>query len=366
MKTLRTFAAAAFVLFAAASCQKTPTGDANVSFESGSYSFYLEDGPNFDIPIHIEGDDIAYPMTVTITDVPSTDESVVYSVRNEDWRFIERRVVVNSPEETPVVTVRCYNTDAEEFRFKIGIEAVDNGGQIGAVHETEITVRTQVYDVEGVYTASGILASSAATAPYEEDWTFIVEGTTVGFTGLLGEDAMVDESTWPIIGDGYRIAEGANAGKVGMTYVLGLENYINAYEFEGIGPCYVAPGVVAGGGIYLDGVSLVMEQTDGSHIQLAALTDGSTTMQLDESSSITYALYDFNTEEFIGYTYGGQFYVDGNTVTKAGTGSDTPSGDEAASNAAPQRKAVLTNVETGEKLVCDMTPIKTDRNISIR
>ncbi len=30
MKTLRTFAAAAFVLFAAASCQKTPTGDANV------------------------------------------------------------------------------------------------------------------------------------------------------------------------------------------------------------------------------------------------------------------------------------------------------------------------------------------------
>lgn len=69
MKTLRTFAAAAFVLFAAASCQKTPTGDANVSFESGSYSFYLEDGPNFDIPIHIEGDDIAYPMTVTITDV---------------------------------------------------------------------------------------------------------------------------------------------------------------------------------------------------------------------------------------------------------------------------------------------------------
>ena len=39
-------------------------------------------------------------------------------------------------------------------------------------------------------------------------------------------------------------------------------------------------------------------------------------MPLDESSSITYALYDFNTEEFIGYTYGGQFYVDGNTVTK--------------------------------------------------
>lgn len=364
MKTFRILATAAIAMFAAASCQKNQVSDAIVSFESESYSFYLEDGPNYDVPIKISGNSIAYPITVTVTDVASDDEEVVYNERNVDWRFIDQKIVINSADETPVVTVRCYNAELEEFRFKIGIEAVDNGGQAGAIKETEIIVRTQVAAVAGSYTAKGKLSKNDGTTDYSETWTFMTDGTMVGFTGLLGEDAMSDENTWPIIGDGYKIAEGANAGKVGMTFVLGLENYINAYEFNGIGVCYLAPGIVTGNDIFLDGLSLVMEQTDDNSIKMAALTDGSTSLPLDESYSITYALYSYETEEFIGYTYGGEFFVEGNTVTR--TTGDTPSGYSAASRSLAEHKAVLTNVRTGETVIVDMSPVNTDRNVTLK
>ena len=55
MKTLKTFAFAAAALVLLASCNKSKdiVSDAVVSFSSEVNAFYLEDGPNFDVPIEI-------------------------------------------------------------------------------------------------------------------------------------------------------------------------------------------------------------------------------------------------------------------------------------------------------------------------
>lgn len=366
MQLFKSFFVAATAIALAVSCQKTPVVDASVSFESQNVSFILEDGPEFSIPLTVTGSNISYPLTVTLTDIASTDDNIVYNERDVDWKFTDSRVVINSADEIPVVKVTCINPDLEQYRFKIGIESVDNGGQVGAINETEISISTILSGIDGLYSVKGTYyTSSGSEIPgYEESWVFIREGSTVGFTGLLGMDGTIDSSIWPITGEGFVVSEGENAGKAGILFALGLDNYINIADISGMGMYYIAPAVITTTNtMYSNGVSLVMEQTDDSHVKMTSLTDGGSIVQpFEDSYRLTYALYDVETESFGGYIYGGALKVDDNTVSKYDTGT---SGATTTAGTSDTRKILLTNIRTGESVVAEARTVTVEKD-SIR
>ena len=152
MKTLKTFAFAAAALALLASCNKSKeiTSDAVVSFSSEVNEFYLEDGPNFDVPIEVKGSNITYPVTIRVTDVADTEEEG-YSERNVDYRFVNRDVVVESAEDTPVVTLRIINAKAEYLFTQIEIQTVDAGGKVGEVSKAYVIAVPQLNYVAGLY-----------------------------------------------------------------------------------------------------------------------------------------------------------------------------------------------------------------------
>ena len=168
MKTLKTFAFAAAALALLASCNKSKeiTSDAVVSFSSEVNEFYLEDGPNFDVPIEVKGSNITYPVTIRVTDVADTEEEG-YSERNVDYRFVNRDVVVESAEDTPVVTLRIINAKAEYLFTQIEIQTVDAGGKVGEVSKAYVMAVPQLNDVAGWYHVKG---TNAKAEEVTEQW----------------------------------------------------------------------------------------------------------------------------------------------------------------------------------------------------
>ena len=236
MKAYRTIVLAGLAVLAAASCEKATVSDAVVSFEQDSYVCFLEEGPNFSVPVKVSGANVTYPMTVKIVDIPAADDND-YSERNVDYRFLERELVINSAEETPAFTVRIINNEESIFDIALKIETV-SAGSIGQISQTEILIAPEVAFYSGSFAAKGTNDGKAHT----EQWDFVFgKNNAIGFWGLLGETQAAG-AEYPVTGTMVK-----EEGKTFFVFPLGVDNAVGAYYFdlpEGMTACIIAPIVV--------------------------------------------------------------------------------------------------------------------------
>lgn len=292
MKAFRTIVLAGLAVLAAASCEKATVSDAVVSFEEDSYVYFLEEGPNFSVPVKVSGANVTYPMTVKIVDIPAADDND-YSERNVDYRFLERELVINSAEETPAFTVRVINNEESIFDIALKIETV-SAGSIGQISQTEILIAPEVAFYSGSFAAKGTKDGEAHT----EQWDFVYgKNSAIGFWGLLGE-TQAEGAKYPVIGTMVK-----EEGKTFFVFPLGVDNAVGAYLFnlpEGQTACIIAPIVVtADNRAYTSG-----------ELYFQALDTDNYAVGLGEGQYLSYGLFDNKTGKFMEYTYGGQLAVE--------------------------------------------------------
>lgn len=292
MKAFRTIVLAGLAVLAAASCEKATVSDAVVSFEEDSYVYFLDEGPNFSVPVKVSGANVTYPMTVKIVDIPAADDND-YSERNVDYRFLERELVINSAEETPAFTVRVINDEESIFDIALKIETV-SAGSIGQISQTEILIAPEVAFYSGSFAAKGTKDGKAHT----EQWDFVFgKNNAIGFWGLLGETAE-SGAEYPIIGTMVK-----EEGDTFFGFALGVDNAVGAYLFnlpEGKTACIVAPIVVTEDN---------RAYTSGD-LYFQALDTDNYVVGLGKGQYLSYGLFDTKAGKFMGYTYGGQLSVE--------------------------------------------------------
>lgn len=292
MKAFRTIVLAGLAVLAAASCEKATVSDAVVSFEEDSYVYFLDEGPNFSVPVKVSGANVTYPMTVKIVDIPAADDND-YSERNVDYRFLERELVINSAEETPAFTVRVINDEESIFDIALKIETV-SAGSIGQISQTEILIAPEVAFYSGSFAAKGTNDGKAHT----EQWDFVFgKNNAIGFWGLLGETAEAG-AEYPIIGTMIK-----EEGDTFFGFPLGVDNAVGAYLFnlpEGKTACIVAPIVVTDEN---------KAYTSGD-LYFQALDTDNYVVGLGKGQYLSYGLFDNKAGKFLGYTYGGKLSVE--------------------------------------------------------
>lgn len=292
MKAFRTIVLAGLAVLAAASCEKATVSDAVVSFEQDSYVYFLEEGPNFSVPVKVSGANVTYPMTVKIVDIPAADDND-YSERNVDYRFLERELVINSAEETPAFTVRVINNEESIFDIALKIETV-SAGSIGQISQTEILIAPEVALYSGSFAAKGTIDGEAHT----EQWDFVFgKNNAIGFWGLLGE-TQAEGAKYPVIGTMVK-----EEGKTFFGFTLGVDNFVGAYIFNlptGKTECIIAPIVVTDDN----------RAYTGGELYFQALDTDNYVVGLDKGQYLSYGLFDTKTREFMGYTYGGPLAVE--------------------------------------------------------
>ena len=292
MKAFRTIVLAGLAVLAAASCEKATVSDAVVSFEQDSYVCFLEEGPNFSVPVKVSGANVTYPMTVKIVDIPAADDND-YSERNVDYRFLERELVINSAEETPAFTVRIINNEESIFDIALKIETV-SAGSIGQISQTEILIAPEVAFYSGSFAAKGTNDGKAHT----EQWDFVFgKNNAIGFWGLLGETKAAG-AKYPVTGTMVK-----KEGKTFFVFPLGVDNAVGAYYFdlpEGQTACIIAPIVVTDDNRAYTGGELYFQALDTDNYAVG----------LDEGEYLSYGLFDNKTGAFMGYTTGDKLSVE--------------------------------------------------------
>ena len=292
MKAFRTIVLAGLAVLAAASCEKATVSDAVVSFEQDSYVCFLEEGPNFSVPVKVSGANVTYPMTVKIVDIPAADDND-YSERNVDYRFLERELVINSAEETPAFTVRIINNEESIFDIALKIETV-SAGSIGQISQTEILIAPEVAFYSGSFAAKGTNDGKAHT----EQWDFVFgKNNAIGFWGLLGETEAAG-AKYPVTGTMVK-----EEGKTFFVFPLGVDNAVGAYIFnlpEGKTPCIIAPIVVTDDNRAYTGGALSFQALDTDNYAVG----------LGKGQYLSYGLFDTKSGKFMGYTTGGQLAVE--------------------------------------------------------
>lgn len=292
MKAFRTIVLAGLAVLAAASCEKATVSDAVVSFEQDSYVCFLEEGPNFSVPVKVSGANVTYPMTVKIVDIPAADDND-YSERNVDYRFLERELVINSAEETPAFTVRVINNKESIFDIALKIETV-SAGSIGQISQTEILIAPEVAFYSGSFAAKGTNDGKAHT----EQWDFVFgKNNAIGFWGLLGETQAAG-AEYPVTGTMVK-----EEGKTFFVFPLGVDNAVGAYYFdlpEGKTACIIAPIVVTDDNRAYTGGELYFQALDTDNYAVG----------LGKGQYLSYGLFDNESGKFMGYTTGDKLSVE--------------------------------------------------------
>ncbi len=292
MKAFRTIVLAGLAVLAAASCEKATVSDAVVSFEQDSYVCFLEEGPNFSVPVKVSGANVTYPMTVKIVDIPAADDND-YSERNVDYRFLERELVINSAEETPAFTVRVINNEESIFDIALKIETV-SAGSIGQISQTEILIAPEVAFYSGSFAAKGTNDGKAHT----EQWDFVFgKNNAIGFWGLLGETQAAG-AKYPVTGTMVK-----EEGKTFFVFPLGVDNAVGAYYFnlpEGKTACIIAPIVVTDDN----------RAYTGGELPFQALDTDNYAVGLGKGQYLSYGLFDNKSGKFMGYTTGDKLSVE--------------------------------------------------------
>ena len=292
MKAFRTIVLAGLAVLAAASCEKATVSDAVVSFEQDSYVCFLEEGPNFSVPVKVSGANVTYPMTVKIVDIPAADDND-YSERNVDYRFLERELVIKSAEETPAFTVRIINNEESIFDIALKIETV-SAGSIGQISQTEILIAPEVAFYSGSFAAKGTNDGKAHT----EQWDFVFgKNNAIGFWGLLGETEAAG-AKYPVTGTMVK-----EEGKTFFVFPLGVDNAVGAYYFdlpEGKTACIIAPIVVTDDNRAYTGGELYFQALDTDNYAVG----------LGKGQYLSYGLFDNESGKFMGYTTGDKLSVE--------------------------------------------------------
>ena len=228
MKSTKILLAAFASLLLVASCEKTngPTGTAAVGFKSAE----IETGLGAEyiyIPLSVAGDATAYPCTVNIE---VKEYSGSFAAKEDvDYIITSKDIVVASAESKPSIEIRILNPeDADELRFALDIK----GASVSSEMVASTLIRCAKSELDRVCGTYSVVGTSDGAA-YSEKWKISNDNGAILISGIYGEkDGLV--GTYK---DGV------------VSFELGGENPIGAYNFTGIGEAYVAPafGYVADG-----------------------------------------------------------------------------------------------------------------------
>ncbi len=320
MKQLRAIVCAVLAVLAFASCEKnegqTNKGDAKVGFEQSEYLAFMEDAPNFDIPVSVSGSNIAYPVVVKIKDIKNeVDEEgnviaeVPYSERNVDYRFLEREVVINSPEDKPVVTVRLINNEAPYLYVGVELEVISNCTVENA--QVELTVIPEGEYRSGYYVASGKAVVATQTGvtyqDYQELWYLLGDysyqmSMLSGYLGIENQFSTEENPMYPLYGQFGRYDFGEPLGERFIYYfTLDSDNVMGAVDMTPYGipyVCMLVPMVSQGQNLWFGEMFVYANEDDTFSVLIPENPD----VTSEDPIACSIGLFLAETGQFTGYT----------------------------------------------------------------
>ena len=288
MKSTKILLAAFASLFLVASCEKTngPTGTAAVGFKSAESDTGL--GAEYIyIPLSVAGDATAYPCTVNIE---VKEYSGSFAAKEDvDYIITSKDIVVASAESKPSIEIRILNPeDADELRFALDIK----GASVSSEMVASTLIRCAKSELDRVCGTYSVVGTSDGAA-YSEKWKISNDNGAILISGIYGEkDGLV--GTYK---DGV------------VSFELGGENPIGAYNFTGIGEAYVAPafGYVADGKFKVASGTLVGKVSEDFK---------SIVWQIKEPYGLILAVYSYDDARTLLGVYQPVLYIKDNTITK--------------------------------------------------
>ena len=288
MKSTKILLAAFASLLLVASCEKTngPTGTAAVGFKSAE----IETGLGAEyiyIPLSVAGDATAYPCTVNIE---VKEYSGSFAAKEDvDYIITSKDIVVASAESKPSIEIRILNPeDADELRFALDIK----GASVSSEMVASTLIRCAKSELDRVCGTYSVVGTSDGAA-YSEKWKISNDNGAILISGIYGEkDGLV--GTYK---DGV------------VSFELGGENPVGAYNFNGIGEAYVAPafGYVADGKFKVASGTLVGKVSEDFK---------SIVWQIKEPHRPTLAVYPHDDARTPPAVYQPVLYIKDNTITK--------------------------------------------------
>ena len=288
MKSTKILLAAFASLFLVASCEKTngPTGTAAVGFKSAEIETGLGSEYIY-IPLSVAGDATAYPCTVNIE---VKEYSGSFAAKEDvDYIITSKDIVVASAESKPSIEIRILNPeDADELRFALDIK----GASVSSEMVASTLIRCAKSELDRVCGTYSVVGTSDGAA-YSEKWKISNDNGAILISGIYGEkDGLV--GTYK---DGV------------VSFELGGENPIVAYNFDGIGEAYVAPafGYVADGKFRVASGTLVGKVSEDFK---------SIVWQIKEPYGLILAVYSYDDARTLLGVYKPVLYIKDNTITK--------------------------------------------------
>ena len=288
MKSTKILLAAFASLLLVASCEKTngPTGTAAVGFKSAE----IETGLGAEyiyIPLSVAGDATAYPCTVNIE---VKEYSGSFAAKEDvDYIITSKDIVVASAESKPSIEIRILNPeDADELRFALDIK----GASVSSEMVASTLIRCAKSELDRVCGTYSVVGTSDGAA-YSEKWKISNDNGAILISGIYGEkDGLV--GTYK---DGV------------VSFELGGENPIVAYNFDGIGEAYVAPafGYVADGKFRVASGTLVGKVSEDFK---------SIVWQIKEPYGLILSVYSYDDARTLLGVYKPVLYIKDNTITK--------------------------------------------------
>lgn len=288
MKSTKILLAAFASLLLVASCEKTngPTGTAAVGFKSAE----IETGLGAEyiyIPLSVAGDATAYPCTVNIE---VKEYSGSFAAKEDvDYIITSKDIVVASAESKPSIEIRILNPeDADELRFALDIK----GASVSSEMVASTLIRCAKSELDRVCGTYSVVGTSDGAA-YSEKWKISNDNGAILISGIYGEkDGLV--GTYK---DGV------------VSFELGGENPIGAYNFNGIGEAYVAPafGYVSDGRFKVASGTLVGKVSEDFK---------SIVWQIKEPYGLILAVYSYDDARTLLGVYQPALYIKDNTITK--------------------------------------------------
>lgn len=288
MKSTKILLAAFASLLLVASCEKTngPTGTAAVGFKSAE----IETGLGAEyiyIPLSVAGDATAYPCTVNIE---VKEYSGSFAAKEDvDYIITSKDIVVASAESKPSIEIRILNPeDADELRFALDIK----GASVSSEMVASTLIRCAKSELDRVCGTYSVVGTSDGAA-YSEKWKISNDNGAILISGIYGEkDGLV--GTYK---DGV------------VSFELGGENPIVAYNFDGIGEAYVAPAF----GYVADGKFRV---ASGTLVGKVSKDFKSIVWQIKEPYGLILAVYSYDDARTLLGVYKPVLYIKDNTITK--------------------------------------------------
>ncbi len=277
----------------AVSCNKeeTATGDASVGFTAAEFNTGLG-SQYFNIPIVTEGETTVYPIKVKIEVAEYTGEYA--AVEDVDYMITSKEILVASAESKPSVEVKVLNpSNADMLVFKLKIASQENAQSIS---QGEVLVKCEKSDLDrvcGTYVVTGAYSDDSAA---NESWVVTNDGSKLQLTGMFGETGYIEGEL--------------KDGVITFPFGAGTNNMIGAYNFTGIGPAYVGPGL---GTLTSEGISIVNVPHE---LKVDVAEDfKSLTLRLETNQVIVLGVYSYDdAQNYLGWF--NCLILDSNTITK--------------------------------------------------